>query len=139
VIRDINPNFQNMTVAAKTTTDYMTNPVTGTISGSSNYTMPNGGAGGGVGNSRFMHAMNEAGTFRAASDVGHTVNMAKKAHPAIVNWDDFYNYLAETRNFDLIQKRLSGPAFRDRWDQGVAIPGASSSEVWELSITQSRK
>jgi hypothetical protein len=59
-IRDINPNFQNMTVAAKTTTDYMTNPVTGTISGSSNYTMPNGGAGGGVGNSRFMHAMNEA-------------------------------------------------------------------------------
>ena len=60
VIRDINPNFQNMTVAAKTTTDYMTNPVTGTISGSANYTMPNGGVGGGVGNSRFMHAMNEA-------------------------------------------------------------------------------
>ena len=60
VIRDINPNFQNMTVAAKTTTDYMTNPVTGSVGGSSNYTMPNGGAGGGVGNSRFMHAMNEA-------------------------------------------------------------------------------
>jgi hypothetical protein len=60
VIRDINPNFQNMTVAAKTTTDYMTNPITGTVSGSSNYTMPNGGSGGGVGNSRFMHAMNEA-------------------------------------------------------------------------------
>lgn len=60
VIRDINPNFQNMTVAAKTTTDYMTNPVTGSISGSANYTMPNGGTGGGVGNSRFMHAMNEA-------------------------------------------------------------------------------
>ena len=59
VIRDINPNFQNMTVAAKTTTDYMTNPVTGTISGNANYTMPNGGTGGGVGNSRFMTAMNE--------------------------------------------------------------------------------
>lgn len=86
-----------------------------------------------------MHSMNEAGTFRAASDVGHTVNMAKKTHPAIVNWEDFYAYVAETKNFDLIQKRLSGPAFRDRWDQGVAIPGASSSEVWELSITQSRK
>jgi hypothetical protein len=60
VIRDINPNFQNMTVAAKTTTDYMTNPVTGTVSGSSNYTMPNGGGGGGTGSSRFMQAMNEA-------------------------------------------------------------------------------
>lgn len=89
--------------------------------------------------SDIMHAMTEAGTFRAASDVGHTVNMAKKVHPAIVDWNDFYAYVAETKNFDLIQKRLSGPAFRDRWEQGVAIPGASSSEVWELSITQSRK
>jgi len=71
VIRDINPNFQNMTVAAKTTTDYMTNPVTGSISGSANYTMPNGGTGGGVGNSRFMHAMNEA-----TLDAKHVVHMS---------------------------------------------------------------
>jgi hypothetical protein len=71
VIRDINPNFQNMTVAAKTTTDYMTNPVTGTISGASNYTMPNGGTGGGVGNSRFMQAMNEV-----CLDAKHVVHMS---------------------------------------------------------------
>jgi len=71
VIRDINPNFQNMTVAAKTTTDYMTNPVTGSVSGSSNYTMPNGGTGGGVGNSRFMTAMNEV-----CLDAKHVVHMS---------------------------------------------------------------
>jgi len=71
VIRDINPNFQNMTVAAKTTTDYMTNPVTGSISGNANYTMPNGGMGGGVGNSRFMTAMNET-----CLDAKHVVHMS---------------------------------------------------------------
>ena len=71
VIRDINPNFQNMTVAAKTTTDYMTNPVTGTISGSSNYTMPNGGAGGGTGNSRFMTAVNES-----CIDAKHVIHLS---------------------------------------------------------------
>jgi len=71
VIRDINPNFQNMSVAAKTTTDYMTNPVTGTIAGSANYTMPNGGTGGGVGNSRFMQAMNEV-----CLDAKHVVHMS---------------------------------------------------------------
>jgi hypothetical protein len=71
VIRDINPNFQNMTVAAKTTTDYMTNPVTGTIAGSANYTMPNGGTGGGVGNSRFMQAQNEV-----CIDAKHVVHMS---------------------------------------------------------------
>jgi hypothetical protein len=71
VIRDINPNFQNMSVAAKTTTDYMTNPVTGSISGSANYTMPNGGTGGGTTNSRFMMAMNEV-----CIDAKHVVHIS---------------------------------------------------------------
>jgi hypothetical protein len=71
VIRDINPNFQNMTVAAKTTTDYMTNPTTGSITGASNYTMPNGGSGGGVGNSRFTQAQNEV-----CLDAKHVVHMS---------------------------------------------------------------
>jgi hypothetical protein len=71
VIRDINPNFQNMTVAAKTTTDYMTNPTTGSIAGASNYTMPNGGSGGGVGNSRFTQAQNEV-----CLDAKHVVHMS---------------------------------------------------------------
>lgn len=71
VIRDINPNFQNMSVAAKTTTDYMTNPVTGSISGSANYTMPNGGTGGGTSNSRFQMAMNEV-----CIDAKHVVHMS---------------------------------------------------------------
>lgn len=71
IIRDINPNFQNMSMAQKTTTDYMTNPVTGTIAGSANYTMPNGGTGGGVGNSRFMQAMNEV-----CLDAKHVVHMS---------------------------------------------------------------
>jgi len=71
VIRDINPNFQNMSVAAKTTTDYLTNPVTGSVSGSSNYTMPNGGTGGGTSNSRFQMAMNEV-----CIDAKHVVHVS---------------------------------------------------------------
>jgi hypothetical protein len=72
VIRDINPNFQNMTVAAKTTTDYLTNPATGSVAGNTNYTMPgSGGGGGGTGNSRFMQAMNEV-----CLDSKHVVHMS---------------------------------------------------------------
>ena len=71
VVRDINPNFESLSIAQKTTTDYMTNPVTGTIAGSANYTMPNGGVGGGVGNSRFMTAMNET-----CIDAKHVVHLS---------------------------------------------------------------
>lgn len=62
IIRDINPNFQNMSVAQKTTQDYYVSRATGSI-GQNNYTAPNGGgAGGGAGDagqSRFTQAMNE--------------------------------------------------------------------------------
>jgi hypothetical protein len=63
IIRDINPNFQNMTIAQKTTSDYYVSRATGSA-GQNNYTAPNGGgyggAGGGTGNSRFTQAMNES-------------------------------------------------------------------------------
>ena len=71
IIRDINPNLQSLSIAQKTTTDYMTNPVTGTISGSANYTMPNGGVGGGTTNSRFMQAQNEV-----CVDAKHVIHLS---------------------------------------------------------------
>jgi hypothetical protein len=63
IIRDINPNFQNMSIAQKTTNDYYATRATGSI-GQNNYTAPGGGGGGGAGaggagGSRFQQAMNE--------------------------------------------------------------------------------
>jgi hypothetical protein len=67
IIRDINPNFQNMSVAQKTTQDFYVSGSGGGVGGQNNYAAPNGsgsyaggsGSGGGVGNSRFTQAMNE--------------------------------------------------------------------------------
>jgi hypothetical protein len=64
IIRDINPNFQNMSVAQKTTSDYYVSRATGSA-GQNSYSSPGGGGAGGgtgnggVGNSRFTQAMNE--------------------------------------------------------------------------------
>ena len=41
LIQDINPNFENLTVAAKTTTDFQTQPPGGGYSAPFNYTVPN--------------------------------------------------------------------------------------------------
>lgn len=74
IIRDINPNFQNMTMAQKTTQDYYVSRATGSA-GQNNYTAPNGGgyggAGGGTGNSRFAQAMNES-----CIDARHVVHLS---------------------------------------------------------------
>jgi hypothetical protein len=72
VIRDINPNFQNMTVAAKTLQDYVVNPSVGSITNQGNYTAPSGGGDqGGNGGSRFNMAMNES-----CIDAKHVVHMS---------------------------------------------------------------
>lgn len=70
VIRDINPNFENLTVAAKTTQDANTNPPTqGGYTAPNNFSAPNamGGAGGG----RFGQSMNES-----ALEAGHVVHLS---------------------------------------------------------------
>lgn len=86
-----------------------------------------------------MHAMNEVGTMKAASELGHSVTMAKKVHPTINDWDKFYEYVVKTNSFDLLHKRLSSTAFKDRWEAGEIIPGSTTAEVWGLSVTKSRK
>ena len=76
IIRDINPNFQNMSVAQKTTQDYYVSRPTGSM-GQGNAGTGAGGAGGyaggsgGVGNSRFTQAMNES-----CLDARHVVHIS---------------------------------------------------------------
>jgi hypothetical protein len=75
IIRDINPNFQNMSMASKTTSDYYVSRSTGSVTTGGNYNAPSGGAGGGggggVGNGRFTQAMNES-----CIDAKHVVHLS---------------------------------------------------------------
>jgi hypothetical protein len=72
VIRDINPNFQNLTIAAKTTTDYQANPPASGVTTPYTYNVPNAGAGGqGAAGNRFSAAMNEA-----VLDAKHIVHLS---------------------------------------------------------------
>ena len=68
IIRDINPNFQNLTVAAKTTTDFMANPPTGGYMAGSAYTAPNQAY---DNSSRFSRAVNET-----CLDAKHVVHLS---------------------------------------------------------------
>jgi hypothetical protein len=72
VIRDINPNFQNLTVAAKTTNDYAVNPTVGSVTAAGGYTAPSSQNGGGItGGSRFQKGMNET-----CIDAKHVVHLS---------------------------------------------------------------
>jgi len=82
-----------------------------------------------------MEQMANAGISKAASDKA-SCTMRQVTHPAIEDWDAFYKHVASTGEFELLHKRLSSAAFKERWEAGDVVPGTSSSSVWELSVVR---
>jgi hypothetical protein len=80
-----------------------------------------------------MALMSDAGINQAASDKA-SCTMKLSKHPAIKDWQAFYGYVQQTGQFELLHKRLSSTAFRERWEAGEVIPGTESSDVWELTV-----
>lgn len=80
-----------------------------------------------------MKLMSDAGINQAASDKA-SCSMKLSKHPAIKDWKAFYGFVQETGQFELLHKRLSSAAFRERWEAGEVIPGTESSDVWELTV-----
>lgn len=82
-----------------------------------------------------MEQMASAGITKAASDKA-SCTMRETAHPAIEDWGAFYKHVAATGQFELLHKRLSSAAFKERWEAGEVVPGTSSTKLWELSVVR---
>ena len=82
-----------------------------------------------------MEQMATAGITKAASDKA-SCTMREVTHPAIEDWDAFYKHVAATGQFELLHKRLSSTAFKERWEAGEVVPGTSSTKLWELSVVR---
>jgi hypothetical protein len=82
-----------------------------------------------------MEQMALAGITKAASDKA-SCTMREVTHPAIEDWDAFYKHVAATGQFELLHKRLSSTAFKERWEAGEVVPGTSSTKLWELSVVR---
>lgn len=86
-----------------------------------------------------MSELTTVGITKAEADSGNSVTMKQTSYPTITDWPMFYKHVQETNGFDLLHKRLSNVAFRDRWEAGAVIPGTAASKIWELSLHSSRK
>jgi hypothetical protein len=80
-----------------------------------------------------MALMSHAGISQAGSDKA-SCTMKLTKHPAIKDWQAFYAYVASTGQFELLHKRLSSTAFRERWEAGEVIPGTEPTDLWELTV-----
>lgn len=67
---------------------------------------------------------------------GKTIRLALSAPdyvPAVKDWDKYYAYILSTKDFSLLERRPGKAACRERWDDGISIPGVEKFPVYKLS------
>lgn len=59
-----------------------------------------------------------------------------KVQAVVEDWDKFYAYIARTKRWDLLQKRLGVAAVSEFWDAGKTVPGVGEFHYKDVSITK---
>lgn len=68
-----------------------------------------------------------------------TTSIQRSTEPTVVDWPAVYAFIKENDAFDLLQKRLSPTAVKDRWDEDILVPGIDKFNTWDLSLTKRSK
>ena len=62
--------------------------------------------------------------------------LVTKEEPVAQDWELTWKYIAKKKAWDLLQKRLSAPAVKARWENGEQIPGIGHIMVDSISVTK---
>lgn len=82
---------------------------------------------------RIVAELNSQGVRYAAGTVKR-VKLTPQSKPKAEDWPLFYLYMKEEGAFDLLQKRLSEAAIKERTEDGIVIPGIVFNEFFKLSL-----
>jgi hypothetical protein len=56
--------------------------------------------------------------------------------PKVVDWELFYSFIAKHEAFELLERRPSRSAYKERLEAGVKVPGVEPMEVINLSLNK---
>jgi len=65
-----------------------------------------------------------------------TVTIKKKRIPVVVDWKKFYEHIRKTKNWDLMQRRLSNAAIEERWEAGKKVPGVDTHTIVSVGLSK---
>lgn len=65
-----------------------------------------------------------------------TASLSVVEQPKIEDWDKFIAYVFRTRSPELLQKRLSTTAVRERWDAKREVPGVGSMRLVKINLSK---
>jgi hypothetical protein len=80
-----------------------------------------------------MEELGKAGLDKATGKQA-SVSISSGVVANVEDWTVFWAYVAKTKNFQLIQKRVSDTAYRELLDMGRTIPGVSPFTKRRLNL-----
>ena len=64
------------------------------------------------------------------------VTVITKPVPQVQDWGKFYAYVKKHNAFELMQRRLSDQAVKERWEAGKKVPGVEPFNITTVSINK---
>lgn len=52
----------------------------------------------------------------------------------VVDWEKFYAWIAKTKAWDCLHRRVGSTAVASRWDNNEKIPGVEPATVWKTTV-----
>ena len=84
------------------------------------------------------HLINELPKSDATGIAGKLCRVAvvTKPKPTVKDWFAFHKYIKRTGSFELLQRRVSEQAVKERWDDGKKVPGVETFDAVSLSVSK---
>ena len=82
--------------------------------------------------SEIMWKMEEQGLDQIANDLC-TISKRKEIVPTVEDWDALHQHILDTRQFELLQKRMSATAYRELLQMDTSVPGVKATELTKIN------
>jgi hypothetical protein len=82
---------------------------------------------------QLLTQLDEQGLSRTANDKA-SVSINQDTVPEVTDWDAFYAYVLEQRDFSLLQRRVSSTAYKELLKLGEGIPGLQPREIRRINF-----
>ena len=83
--------------------------------------------------SEIIRKMEDQGLDQIANDVC-TVSKKIDVVPTVEDWDVVHQHILDTKQFELLQKRMSATAWRELLQMGQAGPGVKATELTKINF-----
>lgn len=74
--------------------------------------------------------------MKAVGAANGLVKLQETEEPVAENWNELWQYIKENDAWELLHKRITTTAVRERWNDGIAVPGVGKSTVYKLSVSK---